>query len=587
MIRKALPLVPLTLLVLIASCTPCPALPPSPIEMPTIAPSSRDVEGWAVLVSKEDYEDTQRPTTSNIPSAFLDLTQLRFLLEYYGWQPSHILEIRDTVTVESITTAMDWLIQNADADDVVFFYIFAHGGFLEDDLGWSNWFPDLWEGVESDRRVLVVSACQASLFTGAVASDPEPQVIIASNRDDEYGWGGIWEEGLPVLGSVFTHYFVDAFTDPSADLDGDWTISFQEAASYSNDHQRDYMHATIYRIPYYASSLGPQVQDANSPHVIVQDTAGEPILLDLEAYLHLPILNARRAWMSAQQWQIVGYTTEGTLSIALDGSKLAYVGPSGDIYVVDLPSMSQTASIATAASVIRRLAWSSDSTRLAGIEADHLWVWGMAEISLDLPGMDLRGLSWSPDDRFLAVASAQPSLLVLDTTTWAQTSTLELSPEVPPADDIAWAPSGQLLAGRGGDRVWIWDMTTGEVVMDEECEAAADIAWSPDAGLLAAPCDGIIHVWRVNEGYQDHDVPLYYWARIDDVSWSPDSNRLAAGTSDGLTMIWDVSGGEILGRMRDFVGSTDTIAWSTGGPSGEFLISASAADGLVLIRAVP
>jgi WD40 repeat protein len=291
--------------------------------------------------------------------------------------------------------------------------------------------------------------------------------------------------------------------------------------------------------------------------------------------------------MSAQQWQIVGYTTEGTLSIALDGSKLAYVGPSGDIYVVDLPSMSQTASIATAASVIRRLAWSSDSTRLAGIEADHLWVWGMAEISLDLPGMDLRGLSWSPDDRFLAVASAQPSLLVLDTTTWAQTSTLELSPEVPPADDIAWAPSGQLLAGRGGDRVWIWDMTTGEVVMDEECEAAADIAWSPDAGLLAAPCDGIIHVWRVNEGYQDHDVPLYYWARIDDVSWSPDSNRLAAGTSDGLTMIWDVSGGEILGRMRDFVGSTDTIAWSTGGPSGEFLISASAADGLVLIRAVP
>lgn len=559
----------------IATVAPTESLPPASAD-----DTARDVEGWAVLVSKEDYSDTGRPVTSNLTTGFLDLYRLRSVLSYYGWREDHILEIRDDVTEDTVVQSLEWLAQNADNDDVVFFYIEGHGGFLERELRWETFFPDHWREIPSDRRVLVVSACGASRFTRAVRADHRPQVSIASIREDELGWAGVWYEGLPIIGHVFNHYFAQAFTDTRADLDGDWAVSVQEAARFAEEHQRQYMHEVVYAIPAYAWPE-EQVVDAESPHVVVEDTVGEPVLLDLTAYSHLPALQARRSWSGIEPRVVEGYYQYRSLSMAPNGGALAYVGAHNAVHILGLPDLAEVARFGASPEEIRRLDWSGDSARLAVLGVDWLQVWPVGahqpSTSVDFAGMDLWSVSWSSDGTRLALGSSPASVLILDTTTWAQIQTVEGHP----SEDVAWSPAGNMLAGGGEDGVWVWDLASGQNTLAEEC-AAVDVAWSTEGTRLAASCEGIIYIWDAASG--DEIVQLDHWAGVEAMAWSPDSTLLAAGTTDGFTKIWDIATGEVIGSMRDYVGRVDGVAWSA---DGEILASAGDQDGLLLIWEVP
>ena len=243
------------------------------------------VQGWAVLVAKEDYSDTG---SVNLETGFLNMYQMRALLDYYGWQDDHILEIRDNFGVDEIREALDWLEAVADQEDVVLFYIQGHSSFLREDLDWQSFFADEWEDILSQYRILVVEACQAAEFTEVTSNDPNSQVTIASVAANEIGWAGLWEEGMPIVGGVFSHYFIEAFTDPTADLDDDGIVSIQESASVAGNKQRKYMHENIFNVPefleqYHANGIYPQ-ENPDFPSVVVTDAIGEPVFLDLNAY---------------------------------------------------------------------------------------------------------------------------------------------------------------------------------------------------------------------------------------------------------------------------------------------------------------
>jgi hypothetical protein len=257
-----------------ASATPIPATPTST--------PSRAVQGWAVLAQKEDYTDVGEPESSNVHTNFLDLYRLRALLLYSGWEDSHVLELRDTFGQDEIRQALDWLAVFADADDLVLFYYHGHGSFLREDVRWSDFFAEDWAAVPSQRRLLVLDACHSGEFTAAVADDPLPHLSIASVSEDEFGWTGLWEEGLPIVGAVFTHYFIAAFSDPTADVDGDGAVSVQEAAVRAEEQQRGYMHNVVWTVPEF--SFPEAAADPEYPHVVIDDTIGEPVYLDLDAY---------------------------------------------------------------------------------------------------------------------------------------------------------------------------------------------------------------------------------------------------------------------------------------------------------------
>jgi hypothetical protein len=274
-----------------SSSTPEPTVQPSPMPtspppQPTAAPAGDGiVMGWAVLAEKDNYDDVEM---TNLPVDFAGIVQLRGLLEGFGWPAEHIRELRefDRPTLEE---GLAWLAQQADADDLVFVYVAAHGMYLKNVLVWPAFFPTAWNAIPSRRQVLLIDSCQAANYTSAMLADPEPFVAIAAVDGDEYGWSGLPEEGLPIIGGVFTHYFVAAFAAPTADGDGNGLVSVQEAALWAEAEQRTYMHDVVFAVPefremYEEIGAAPTVQDPTFPDVIVDDTVGEPVYLAPEAY---------------------------------------------------------------------------------------------------------------------------------------------------------------------------------------------------------------------------------------------------------------------------------------------------------------
>lgn len=250
----------------------------------TGTPLADEVEGWAVLAEKDDYED---PHMADIPVDYIDIIRMRQALERLGWSPDHIHELRE-FDREGLQAELDWLAASADENDIALFYVTAHGSYLDDILAWDQFVPDEWAEVPGARRLLVVDACTAAEFTNDLASDPEPHLAVAAVGDEELSWKGLEEEGLPIIGSVFTFYFTSALNDPDADADGDGMVSVQEAAHMADEQQRAYMHDVVFAVPEFVEMFheagGASNEDPGYPRVSLEDTLGKPFHLALDAY---------------------------------------------------------------------------------------------------------------------------------------------------------------------------------------------------------------------------------------------------------------------------------------------------------------
>ena len=273
----------LLILALMVACSPNIATVPADQAATESEPIGDGiVRGWAVLAEKDNYDDVEM---TNLPVDYIGITQLHQLLLDLGWQETNIHEARE-FDRESLIEELDWLAENVDEDDLVIVYVAAHGSYLRNVLGWNNFFGDEWNEIPSHQQVLVIDSCQAGEFTTAVANDSEPYLSVAAVADGEYGWSGIEEEGLPIIGGVFTYYFTLAFQDPEADSNRDGRVSAQEAALRAEIQQRTYMHEVVFTVPefvedYHAAGIYPD-QDPEFPHVVMKDTIGEPVFLELE-----------------------------------------------------------------------------------------------------------------------------------------------------------------------------------------------------------------------------------------------------------------------------------------------------------------
>ena len=121
----------------------------------------------------------------------------------------------------------------------------------------------------------------------------------------------------------------------------------------------------------------------------------------------------------------------------------------------------------------------------------------------------VRSCEWSPNDRMIASASFDGTVVVWETqssgmTVWDQIATLEGHDNE--VKSVAWCPHGQWLATCGRDkRVWIWEMLHGT---EFECVAMLEghtqdvkfVRWHPTAPamLLSASYDDTIKVWKLN-----------------------------------------------------------------------------------------
>lgn len=146
--------------------------------------------------------------------------------------------------------------------------------------------------------------------------------------------------------------------------------------------------------------------------------------------------------------------------------------------------------------------WSHNGKYLAavyGCEYIRIWHTGTKQVILTHPlHADVNSIAWSPDDRYLAIASGGYTPFILERETGSIVATyLE---HKKPAREIAWSPDGEYIATASNDRtVQIWRPLTGRHIYTyrghADCVAALD--WSPDGTrIVSAGLDRIAQIWR-------------------------------------------------------------------------------------------
>jgi hypothetical protein len=235
-------------------------------------------EGWAVILEMDNYPGTG----SDLPTGFSDLHKWESTLATLGWQTHHIQLYQDSITRSVGEAALHFLALNADANDVVLFYIFAHGNYILNDIDWIDWFPIAWQNLASQEKLLVVSACSSETIIEPVKTDPAGHVLLASAQADEYSWAGLPEEELPILGDIFNHFLTNALVNTSADADADGEVVVEEAFAFALPLTRDYVASVVFpAFPYFAlmcnnTAPTPVMDDGYPANLSLQVEPGEP-----------------------------------------------------------------------------------------------------------------------------------------------------------------------------------------------------------------------------------------------------------------------------------------------------------------------
>jgi len=180
---------------------------------------------WAVVVGIADYEGSEY----DLWHADEDAKEMASaLINNYGFDNGNIkLLLNRKATCGAIISAIDWLIQNEDAESTVVFFFSGHGFRVADNEDWDSdtetdgqdegivsydfyGLPDGFlqqqlSGLESHKVALCFGSCHSGgMFDDASDLQGENRVIASACRADEYAW-----DYLLLGNTLWGKYFVD------------------------------------------------------------------------------------------------------------------------------------------------------------------------------------------------------------------------------------------------------------------------------------------------------------------------------------------------------------------------------------------
>lgn len=228
---------------------------------------------------------------------------------------------------------------------------------------------------------------------------------------------------------------------------------------------------------------------------------------------------------------------------------------------------------------IYALALSADESLLATATTDGL-LWLFNPSSLESRGTfqaeqvgPVKGLAFSPDGRWVAVASWHRTILIWEVTTGRMVHTLEGHADA--VVGVAFSPDGKRLASASFDHtVRIWDTRSGELLhtLHGHQSRVFGVAYRPDGKQVAsASNDGTIRLWNADTGASLGTLQGHA-SGVLGVAFSPDSRQLASAGNDWTVKLWDATTGTELRTLRGHLDRVHAVAFS---PDGSRLASAS------------
>jgi WD40 repeat protein len=216
----------------------------------------------------------------------------------------------------------------------------------------------------------------------------------------------------------------------------------------------------------------------------------------------------------------------------------------------------------------------------AQVDTSHV---GSLALSPDIKSEHLiamvKSLTFSPDDKTLAVAGDNIAAKLFDLATRQVRATLD-------GTSVAFSPDQKTLATGSGQAfasgigVTLWDADTLKKRMTCRGERTSwifGVRFSPDGKLVAQTTDyGTILIWDVASGAL-HASLKGHTSPINCLAFHPDGKTLASASADNVIKLWDVATGQ---ERITLTGHTKAVRFVAFAPDGNTLASGSA-DGTV------
>ncbi|MBC8284910.1 MAG: WD40 repeat domain-containing protein, partial [Nitrospinae bacterium] len=183
-------------------------------------------------------------------------------------------------------------------------------------------------------------------------------------------------------------------------------------------------------------------------------------------------------------------------------------------------------------------------------------------------------LAYSSDGKFMATGGMDRKLKL-----WKAESGKEIltfSKKLISKDfyQIAFSPDSQTLASADGNKIKLWEVSTGNLLQTFEGHTSdvASLAFSPNSKLLASGgIDKNIKIWNVSTAKEINNL-IGHSKRVGAVVFSPNSNFLASGSGDKTAKIWEVATGKLIHTLKGHTGAVSSLAFS---PNGKTLVTGS------------